>query len=142
MAEVLHKYIVEELALPVAGCYTHNVQTWTSTDGGQSWGYCGKGQYCKSAAEAEAYRRRMEATDPKHVRPQDDPQQQAPKLHGDYYYFDCLDADIGDKLTPVGDYDGDRAAIQTAADYEATLYRYEYRRGELVISQVLYDPFL
>lgn len=35
----------------------------------------------------------------------------------------------------------DAEAISTGANYEATVYKYEYRHGERVSSKVLYDPW-
>lgn len=61
----LKKYVLCELAEPLNG-YTHNLQIWTSTDGGQNFYYCGNGFYFRSGAEAIAYREYLEggAADP------------------------------------------------------------------------------
>lgn len=64
----------------------------------------------------------------------------APELHGKYYYFDCLNA-VVNKYFLVSAFKDDNDAIKTAADYEATLYKYEFRHGERVSSAVLYDPW-
>lgn len=60
---------------------------------------------------------------------------------GVYYFMDCLNAFVSDRLLPAGDFAGDADAIQTAANYEATLYKYEYRDGQRISSAVLYEPF-
>lgn len=70
---------------------------------------------------------------------------------GIYYLFDCLDGDLGDRLLtadqvreimtfePITYTEKDLKRI--AADYEATLYRYEYKDGKEISSKVLYDCF-
>ena len=65
---------------------------------------------------------------------------EAPRLHGTYYYFDCLNAFVNGGLFPAGEFKDDAEAIQKAADYEATLYKYEYRHGQRTDSRVLYEP--
>ena len=62
-------------------------------------------------------------------------------LHGVYYYMDCMNA-ITKGLYPAADFHDDAEAIQKAADYEATLYRYEYRNGEQISRATLYEPRL
>lgn len=64
----------------------------------------------------------------------------APELNGSYYFMDCMNAFVNDGLFPAGEFRDDADAIQTAANYEATLYRYEYRNGERISSKVLYEP--
>ena len=65
----------------------------------------------------------------------------APKLQdGDYYYFDCMNADINDQLYSVNYFTGDAEAIRSAANYEATLYRHTYKDGQRVKSETLYEP--
>lgn len=65
----------------------------------------------------------------------------APKLRdGYYYYFDCMNAFINDGLYRADTFEGDQDAIDKAADYEATLYKYEFRNGEKVSTTVLYEP--
>lgn len=59
---------------------------------------------------------------------------------GFYYYMDCMSADVNDRLHPAAEFDGDADAIQAAANYEATLYKYEYRNGERISSRILYEP--
>lgn len=51
----LKKYVLCKLPEPLNG-YTHNLQIWTSTDGGSNFYYCGNGYYFRSEAEAIAYR--------------------------------------------------------------------------------------
>lgn len=62
-------------------------------------------------------------------------------LHGTYYYFDCLNAFVNDGLFQESEFADDAEAINTGANYEATVYKYEYRHGERVSSKVLYDPW-
>lgn len=62
-----------------------------------------------------------------------------PVLHGVYYHFDCMDA-ISDDLRPASEYKNDRAAIQEAANLEATLTRYSFDNGKLTGETVLYAP--
>lgn len=61
-------------------------------------------------------------------------------LHGEYYYMDCLNAFVNDGLFPAGEFSDDADAIRTAADYEATLYKYVYQDGEKISSRILYEP--
>ena len=61
-------------------------------------------------------------------------------LEGTYYYFDGLE-DIGNgNMKPAVYYENDREAIRQAADIEATLYKCEYKNGDQVTSQVIYEP--
>ena len=62
------------------------------------------------------------------------------KLHGTYYHFDCMNAFVNDGLFKANEFKDDAEAIQYAADYEATLYKYEYRNGERISSAVIYEP--
>lgn len=64
-----------------------------------------------------------------------------PELNGDYYFFDCLNAFVSDRYFEVSAFKGDADAISTAANYEATLYRYTYVHGERTKRTVLYDPW-
>ena len=59
---------------------------------------------------------------------------------GVYYFMDCMNAFVNDGLFPASEFTGDADAIQTAANYEATLYKYEYQGGERIRSEVLYEP--
>lgn len=61
------------------------------------------------------------------------------ELTGEYYYFDCMNAEVN-KLFEVSAFENDKEAIATAANYEATLYRYKYIDGERISSKVLYEP--
>lgn len=61
-------------------------------------------------------------------------------LNGSYYFMDCMNAFVNNGLFPAAEFADDREAIRTAANYEATLYRYEYRDGERISSKVLYEP--
>ncbi len=69
-----------------------------------------------------------------------------------YYYFDCLDGLIGDSyltaseinklITGAADPMSEKDIIKTAANYEATLYRYEKAKGGGMVNEVcLYDSF-
>lgn len=65
----------------------------------------------------------------------------APILNGKYYYMECMNAFVNGGLFKEKEFKNDQEAINTAADYEATLYKYEYRHGERISSSVLYDPW-
>lgn len=65
----------------------------------------------------------------------------AKTLNGSYYYFDCLNAFVNDGLFRTVEFKDDNEAIAKAADYEATLYRYEYQDGKRISSKMLYDPW-
>lgn len=58
-----------------------------------------------------------------------------------YYYFDCMDAVLGDRLWAASAFEGDQDAIKTAANYEATLYKLTFTNGEKTGSETLYDPW-
>lgn len=62
------------------------------------------------------------------------------KLNGKYYYMHCMNAFVNNGLFPEREFANDAAAIRTAADYEATLYKYEYKNGKRINSQILYEP--
>lgn len=59
---------------------------------------------------------------------------------GQYYYMDCMNALVNDGLFPSGDFKDDADAIKTATNYEATLYKYEYRDGIQISSEIIYEP--
>lgn len=59
---------------------------------------------------------------------------------GSYYFMDCLNSFVNNGLFPAEEFDGDADAIQQAANYEATLYKYKYKYGERISSRVLYQP--
>ena len=61
-------------------------------------------------------------------------------LHGKYYYFDCMNAFVNDGLFPAAEFTSDAEAISKAADYEATLYKYEYSHGDRISTETLYEP--
>lgn len=65
----------------------------------------------------------------------------APQLSGVYYFMDCLNAFVNNGLFPAAEFESEAEAIQTAANYEATLYRHEYRDGVRISSAVIYDPW-
>ena len=65
---------------------------------------------------------------------------QAIRLNGTYYHFECMNAFVNDGLFKAAEFDGDADAIQHAANYEATLYKYEYKDGEIISSAVIYEP--
>ena len=134
---VQNKYIIQALAFPIDGIYTHNVQRWTSTDGGRTFAYCGFGKYCKSVAEAEAYKKEMEQQEPD---ADTAPPEPATMPDGFYYFMDCMNAFVNNGLFPAAEFKDDADAIQTAANYEATLYKYELKDGERISSAVLYQP--
>lgn len=70
---------------------------------------------------------------------------------GIFYLFDCMDGEIGGQLftaeqlrelmTGKREPYTERELKQIAANYEATLYRYEYKNGEPTSEAVLYDCF-
>lgn len=64
-----------------------------------------------------------------------------PIADGFYYFFDCLNAMLTDRYFEAGAFKDDKDAISTAANYEATLYKYEFKDGDRVSSKVLYDPY-
>lgn len=130
------KYIIQKLAFPVDGVYTHLVQRWTSVDG-RPYAYCGFGRYCKSEEEAVAYRDNAEKEDAYAKRPK---QEVKAIPDGAYYFLDCMNAFVNEGLFPVTEFSGDEEAKQTAANYEATLYRYEYKAGIRISSTILYQP--
>ena len=59
-----------------------------------------------------------------------------PELHGDYYFFDCMNAFITDRYFKTSAFESEQEAIKTASNYEATLYRYKYNHGERVKTNV------
>lgn len=61
-------------------------------------------------------------------------------LNGYYYLFDCMN-EIADRLLYASWFKDDREAKQLASNIEATLFKYEYRNGERVSSETLYDPY-
>lgn len=65
---------------------------------------------------------------------------QAPRLNGTFYYFDCMNAFVNDGLFNAAEFEGDAEAIRHAANYEATLYKYEYNKGDMISSAIIYEP--
>lgn len=64
----------------------------------------------------------------------------APTMTGSYYYFDCMNA-VVNKFFKISAFKDDAEAISTAANYEATLYRYEFDSdGEQISRKTLYEP--
>lgn len=64
-----------------------------------------------------------------------------PELHGDYYYFDCMNAFVTGRYFEAAAFGSEAEAIKTAANYEATLYKYTFRHGERTATATLYDPW-
>lgn len=69
------------------------------------------------------------------------------ELNGCYYFFDCLGllfngdhTGLPDNFIPASAFKDDKEAISTAANYEATLYKYEYKHGDRVSTATLYEP--
>jgi len=56
---------------------------------------------------------------------------------GIYYYMDSI---VDDGFYPASEFKDDAEAIQTAANHEAYLYKYEYKNGQRISSTVLYEP--
>lgn len=54
MTNIKHKYTIERLAFPIDG-YNFDVQVLISVDGGERFGYCGIGKFCKTEKEAAEY---------------------------------------------------------------------------------------
>ena len=70
-----------------------------------------------------------------------------PELNGFYYFFDCLGllfngdhTGLPDNCIPAKAFEDDKEAINTAANYEATLYKYEFENGVRKSSVTLYEP--
>lgn len=59
---------------------------------------------------------------------------------GTYYFMECMNAFVNDGLFPADQFQTDAEAIRTAADYEATLYKQEWRDGERISSHCIYSP--
>ena len=64
----------------------------------------------------------------------------AKRLNGSYYYFECMTAFVNDGLFPTVQFKDDAEAIKMAADYEATLIKYEYRDGRRISGEIIYQP--
>lgn len=59
---------------------------------------------------------------------------------GIYYFLDGMNALPNGGMIPANKFRDEAEAIQTAADTESTLYRYEYRNGQRIDSKVLHEP--
>lgn len=59
---------------------------------------------------------------------------------GCYYFMDCMNAFVNDGLFPAAEFKDDAEAIREAANYEATLYKFDYKDGQRISSSVLYQP--
>lgn len=62
-------------------------------------------------------------------------------FNGTYYYMDCLNAFINTILFKASEFENEQEAIRIAANYEATLYKFEYVNGKQISNTILYDPF-
>ncbi len=62
-------------------------------------------------------------------------------LNGVYYFFDCLNAFVNHGYFKASEFKDDKEAVSFGANYEATVYKYEYKHGERVSSALLYDPW-
>lgn len=62
------------------------------------------------------------------------------KLNGTYYLFESVGAFPNDGLFPLSAFNNEKDAIAMALDYEATLYKYEFKDGETVSEKKLYSP--
>lgn len=134
---VKNKYELHKLAFPIDGIYRYEVRRWSSV-AGEPFMHCGFGKFCRTKAEAEAYRKEMEAVD----RAEEKKEERGPEkvLDGTYYFFDCMNAFVNGGLFPAREFDGENEAVKMAADYEAILYRYEFTDGRKTGCRVLYDP--
>ena len=143
------KYMIHELAFPVDGTYWYDVQRCTIVDNMAV--YCGGGVFCRTKEEAEEYKAVMEAAErvaeehgPDETEVAEKAEEREPEpakpLDGTYYYFDCMNAFVNNGLFPAREFSGDEEAIKMAADYEATLYKYEIADGVKTGSSILYDP--
>jgi len=134
----INRYTVEPLQMPVNE-YRYIVKTLTSIDGGKTFYHCGNSRYFATEAEATAYKAAQEAQEP--TPEQAEPAAEETTADGVYYFFDCMNAFLTDRLFMAAAFDGEQEAIKTAANYEATLYRLTYKGGERVESKTIYDPW-
>lgn len=58
-----------------------------------------------------------------------------------FYTFDCMNAFLADRLFPESAFKGDKEAIKTASNYEATLYKHCFEDGEMISTEKLFDPW-
>ena len=67
---------------------------------------------------------------------------------GIYYFFDSFGIIYSkhqtgllyDNLIQTSAFDDDKAAIHEAVNYESSLYKYEYKDGEISNEECLYEP--
>lgn len=64
-----------------------------------------------------------------------------PIADGFYYYFDCMNAFVNGNLFKAAEFKDDKEAISWGANYEADVYKYEYKNGERISSKMLYSPW-
>lgn len=67
------------------------------------------------------------------------PAPKKPARNGCYYYMSCMNA-FANGLYPEAEFENDEDAIRTAANYEATLYKYTFHDNKKINSCVLYTP--
>ena len=139
--KTVYKHVIQELFLPVDG-YTHIVKTLASINGGQTFYYAGESRYFKTEAEALLFLQAQEEPAPAPIQ-----EEEPAELDGTYYVFDCLDGEIGGEPMTAQEIsrrlygeareltEGELKAI--AADYEAELYRYQYKAGERIEAEKL-----
>ncbi|MCM1437824.1 MAG: hypothetical protein NC131_01240 [Roseburia sp.] len=58
--KVIEKVVIKPFAFPVDNIYNYDAQIITSLDGGQTFYHCGRGKFCKTLQEAEAYKKEIE----------------------------------------------------------------------------------
>ena len=63
------------------------------------------------------------------------------ELNGVYYFFDCMNACVTDRYFEASAFKDEKEAINMAANYEATLYKYVYQNDERVSTDVIYNPW-
>ena len=134
---VINRYEIKQLSFPLDGVYNYDVQRWTSVDGGKTFSHCGFGTYCRTEAEARAYKMEMEAQEPDAIRKEPEP---ADKRDGEYYYMDCMNSFVNGGVIPAADFTSQQEAVQMAANYEATLYKLTYKDGRQTAATVIYEP--
>ena len=59
---------------------------------------------------------------------------------GEYYVMECMNAFVDGQLIPVSDFRDQQEAIETAANYEATLYRVKFENGRRISTETIYTP--
>lgn len=61
-------------------------------------------------------------------------------LTGIYYSFECGNAFVEGGLFPASNFANEQEAIKMAADYEATLYKYN-NDGVRISTETIYNPW-